>query len=253
MKKQYLGDSKDSFKWDYHDYLTTALKYPVLNIALMMTPDDNSREGKTPSKGYPAKDSIIEFCHELREHPEIDRIIDLPKKTGSDYEVALHKKNEYFENTNRSDYFFGFGSDQDQIVFLDPDNGLEPKKSTKKHVRYSDITKILGQISSTSIISIFHHFRHISFPDDYAQIQKHIKSGYSSAIYWHSLMFVLISNSEQSIRQVELANNKYAESKPVRVITHRKCSSKPLVSYQVKFFRDNISGKQVDSVDKLLF
>jgi len=42
MKKQYLGDSKDSFKWDYHDFLAGELNYPVLNIMLMMTPDDES-------------------------------------------------------------------------------------------------------------------------------------------------------------------------------------------------------------------
>ena len=25
MKRQYLGDSKDSFKWDYHPFLVDAL------------------------------------------------------------------------------------------------------------------------------------------------------------------------------------------------------------------------------------
>jgi hypothetical protein len=47
MKRQYLGDSKDCFKWDYHDYLMSALGYKILNILLMMTPDDKSNDGKT--------------------------------------------------------------------------------------------------------------------------------------------------------------------------------------------------------------
>jgi hypothetical protein len=27
MKLQYLGDSKDSFKWDYHDWLASEMKF----------------------------------------------------------------------------------------------------------------------------------------------------------------------------------------------------------------------------------
>ena len=38
MKLQYLGDSKDSFKWDYHDYLATSLKFSTLKVIFMMTP-----------------------------------------------------------------------------------------------------------------------------------------------------------------------------------------------------------------------
>jgi len=41
MKLQYLGDSKDSFKWDYHDFLARGLGYSKFTIALMMTPDDD--------------------------------------------------------------------------------------------------------------------------------------------------------------------------------------------------------------------
>ena len=47
MKLQYLGDSKDSFKWDYHDFLVAELGYPLLNIALMMTPDDAGNDGQS--------------------------------------------------------------------------------------------------------------------------------------------------------------------------------------------------------------
>jgi len=62
MKLQYLGDSKDSFKWDYHDYLTDALGYNLLNILLMITPDDETNEGKTNPDWFPARKEIIDFC-----------------------------------------------------------------------------------------------------------------------------------------------------------------------------------------------
>ncbi len=66
MKLQYLGDSKDSFKWDYHDFLVSELEYPLLNIALMMTPDNNGNDGKTKSSLFPAKEEIEEFCQYLK-------------------------------------------------------------------------------------------------------------------------------------------------------------------------------------------
>jgi hypothetical protein len=33
MKVQLLGDSKDSFKWDYNDWLASELKVPCLTVA----------------------------------------------------------------------------------------------------------------------------------------------------------------------------------------------------------------------------
>lgn len=35
MKRQYLGDAKDAFKWDYHDYLVSELNCPALVFALI--------------------------------------------------------------------------------------------------------------------------------------------------------------------------------------------------------------------------
>ncbi len=83
MKLQYLGDSKDSFKWDYHDYVTNALGFKVLNILLMMTDDDNTNEGKTKPDWFPARSEIIQFCHELREERAISKIMSLPTKLGT--------------------------------------------------------------------------------------------------------------------------------------------------------------------------
>ena len=65
MKLQYLGDSKDSCTWDYHDYLTDALGFELLNILLMMTPDDNTNEGKTKPDRFPARREIIKFTDDF--------------------------------------------------------------------------------------------------------------------------------------------------------------------------------------------
>lgn len=226
MKLQYLGDSKDSFKWDYHDYLLSEMGYPKFNIALMMTPDDGDNDGNLHPTLFPARSQIIDFCHDIRLKRYIGSINeavacikDLPEKTSALYDVSFHKGATYFTNENRNGYFSDFKNSVNQLVFLDPDNGFEPEKSlNEKHVRYADITQILEQLSDESVVSVFQHHRRKKFPDDFSRIKERIETGYTTAIYWHSLMFVTISKSEDAINRVIKANEKYSDDKPVTVI-----------------------------------
>jgi len=220
MKLQYLGDSKDSFKWDYHDYLACELGYPEFNIALMMTPDDGGNDGKSHPSLFPARNEIIDFCHDLRQSRSIETIKTLPKKTGASYDVLFHKDDRYINIVNRNEYFSNFSNSIDRLVFIDPDNGFEPEKSfNEKHVRYNDISNILKQLSDESVISVFQHHRRKAFINDYACIKERLSSCHSTAIYWHSLMFVAISKSENALNRVISANVKYEKTNPIEVIT----------------------------------
>jgi len=216
MKLQYLGDSKDSFKWDYHDYLISQLGYPIFKIALMMTPDDGGSDGQSHPSLFPARKEIVNFCHDLRRSRSIEAIKALPEKSGASYRVMFHKSGTHLNNSKRKEYFSGLDSTNDQLVFLDPDNGFEPEKScSEKHVAYSDISQILDQVSNNSVVSVFQHFRRIPFSKDYARIRERIQSGHSAAVYWHSLMFVVVSKSETAIQRVVSANQNYAKTNPV--------------------------------------
>ena len=219
MKRQYLGDSKDSFKWDYHDYLISALGYPRLNIILMLTPDDQSRDGKTYPELFPARKTIISFCHNLRKERNVQLLHGLPTATGASYLVNLHKSEIYFTHNNRRQYFSGLPTEGKHLFFLDPDNGFEPERSNnEKHVLYSDIDAIIKQIPGESVISVFQHFRRISFDKDFVRIKERIASGHVTAIYWHSLMFVIITQDKETIGIVSAANNQYSQKNPVRVL-----------------------------------
>jgi hypothetical protein len=219
MKLQYLGDSKDSFKWDYHDYLTSALEYPRLNIIPMLTPDDRSNNGKTRPELYSAKESIIDFCQRLRKEENLNLLQKLPNSTLASYRVDLHKPDTYFTNQKREKYFSEISAEEKCLFFLDPDNGFEPRRSrTKKHVLYSDIEFILNQINEESIISVFQHFRRIPFDKDFAQIKAHFPSNHIAAVYWHFLMFVTIAKTKETIKKVIYANCQYAKKYPVRVL-----------------------------------
>jgi hypothetical protein len=218
MKLQLLGDSKDSFKWDYHDWLASELRCRQLTIALMLTPNDGSGDGRTKAETFPARTAVLRFCRDLQGRPDIEQIKQLPDYTGGSYKVALHKPNDW--PLVRSGYFSGFEAACDQLVFIDPDNGFEPEKSCGEcHVAYDDVARVLGQLNDNSIISIFHHFRRVSFADDFARIRTRLVGCHCTAVYWDPrVMFVAVAKSERMVAAVSEANRKYSRNRPVKVI-----------------------------------
>jgi hypothetical protein len=117
MKVQYLGDSKDSFKWDYHDFLMSKLNYRTFKIILMMTQDDGGNDGNTHASNFPARSEILEFCNQLRNINSIEKIKELPVITSSSYEVCFHKENNFITNENRYAYFSDFEAGGNQLFF----------------------------------------------------------------------------------------------------------------------------------------
>ena len=158
MKRQYLGDSKDSFKWDYLDFLVRTLGYANLQIAWMMTPDDSSPDGRTAPELFHARPEILKFCNSLRSLRDPDRLSELPTSTGAGYGVTLHGSDKYFDNNHRNSYFSGIDGSTDKVLFLDPDNGFEPERSySEKHVLYSEVDRLIKTISPHSVITVFQH------------------------------------------------------------------------------------------------
>lgn len=217
MKLQYLGDSKDAFKWDYLDQLARELDLPTLTVVPMMTADDGGTHGNTPPEDFPANEKIWGFCNELCRERRLDRVRDLPKHTGSAYSVVLHKPDIEFSNQNRGEYFSAVASSTHQLVFADPDNGFEPEgRFDERHIRYDDVTSLLDQVSEDSIVFVFQHFRRIKFPTDFARIRERLGGLPSAAVCWDGrLMFVSVGKSAEAIANVAKANIGYAERRSV--------------------------------------
>lgn len=219
MKRQYLGDSKDCFKWDYHHFLLEAFGYSQLKIAWMMAPDDDGTDGKTSPELYPARPEILRFCKNLRSTLNPALLSKLPTTTGARYKVSFHNPDEHLNGSNRDSYFSGIETGPNQVLFLDPDNGFEPECSfSEKHICYSDVDRIIKTISPDSVVTVFQHHRRKKFPEDFARIRERLPSGYSTAIYWHSLMFVSVTSSLKTIYRVCEINREYAKHHPVEVL-----------------------------------
>jgi hypothetical protein len=219
MKRQYLGDSKDAFKWDYHDFMTRTLGFHHFQIVWMMTPDDKGSQGQTVPERFPARPEILRFCNILRKSRNPGDLVGLPVATCASYIVSPYKSEDFFGNKTRDSYFGDIIREPDRLVFLDPDNGFEPDGGcSEKHVTYAEVERLLNTISPGSIISVFQHHRRKKFDNDFAQIRACLRSGYATAIYWHSLMFITVASSTKMIGRVLEVNREYARGNPVKVI-----------------------------------
>jgi hypothetical protein len=77
---------------------------------------------------------------------------------------------------------------------------------------------VLAQLTDNSIVSVFQIHRRVSFPDDLARIRRRLGGCPSTAVYWHSLMFVTVARCETTIAAVAEANKKYARNRQVKVV-----------------------------------
>lgn len=219
MKRQYLGDSKDSFKWDYHHFLVEELGYNQFKIAWMMTLDDNGPDGKTSPELFPAEPEVLAFCNRLRSCREPSLLTELPATTRAGYSITFHEQDHYLGVENRNSYFSALELKPTQVLFLDPDNGFEPERSfSEKHVRYPEVEAILRKAPPNSVVTVFQHHRRKKFPEDFFRISERLQVGYATAIYWHSLMFVSMSSSIETILRVTEINREYAKVRPVKVL-----------------------------------
>lgn len=218
MKLQYLGDSRDSFKWHYHDYLVNNNSNAgSLGVIPMLRPNNGTTEGGTNSYDYNGSSETQDFCHLLRMNRDISDIRLLPKYTGSNYQLIVHKPLEYYFHQSSKEYFEGIPCTN--ICLLDPCTGFEPKNPNDNHVQYEDIAYFINTLPKRGVFSIYQHFRRKKFTEDFKAISKNLAENShpfclnSCAIFWRSdVMFVQTSKSKDEIRLIHEINIEYASN-----------------------------------------
>ena len=233
MKRQYLGDAKDAFKWDYLDFLTRELGLSVLNVVLMMTPDDDSSHGRTDPagfyKGHQSIDSrgegVVRFCKDLREEQTrqgdmaFSLLNTLPEYTGAKYTVKQHKGLECFASFDvegaRRDYFSDFSADQPQIVFLDPDTGFSPSRPTESHVTHSEVRHMQGNTHDDSVVVVFQDLSRKKPEAYFRDIAGQYDPCQAAAVRWGGRVMLFAFGNSAQIDRVRDINNRYCKNRSV--------------------------------------
>lgn len=175
MKKQYLGDVRDLFKYDLiqqvlrgRSSLQEFTFIPMLTEYDPESQDGNKRDfAKAKKKGRPGANNgrLIEV---LRKYKEVDRdkrdFIEIKEHFKSeDIEVLLYqdKRHKYFNHRMGDDEYFKNIPDDllcKPLVFIDPDIGLQIKNPTNKHLLYREVKDLYGRMDEDSILMIYQHF-----------------------------------------------------------------------------------------------
>jgi hypothetical protein len=160
MRNEFFGDNRDLFKYDLIKEVILGIQ-TINNFTFipMLTKDIGKHGNQIDRNKAKAGFKNMELTTYLDNCIDNDRrnIIEISgyyKKNN--IRINIYKESIYFENRTRQEYFRDIPVDLliKSLVFVDPDNGLEIKKSDKKHILYKEIADIFNRMEN-SILMIF--------------------------------------------------------------------------------------------------
>ena len=166
MKNQYLGDNRDLFKYDLVLKIINARLARNFNFVPMLTPDETDnkngrREGeqrnRSKAKAGWKNRELVEFLD--RFNNENKRDINKLHSYFRSKKCPMKIYEDYFNHPNRHEYFRKLKQSliPKSLICIDPDNGLEVKRSREKHIMYSEVKDLYGCIDKTSILMLFQY------------------------------------------------------------------------------------------------
>ena len=174
MKKQYLGDVRDLFKYDLVQQILKGISslrkftfIPMLTENKPNSGNGNKRNfTSAKKKGRPGtnNDKLMEV---LKKYKEMDpnkrdftKIKMYFKSEGIVMLLYEDKGREYFKHSPGDEYFKNIPESllHKSLVFVDPDIGLQIKKSTKKHLLCREVKYLYDRMDKDSILMIYQHF-----------------------------------------------------------------------------------------------
>ncbi len=164
MKHQYLGDTRDLFKYDLIETLLSTL--PSLTQAFfipMLTPDDGSGHGRRTgyfrTRAGNLNAGLADFLSKLRMRKSRDCFMVRDYFQEKSCEVSFYRAR--FTHRGRGAYFSRIAKKvhglPHTLVFLDPDTGLEVASPGAGHLLYSEVSLIARSLGPGSLLMIYQH------------------------------------------------------------------------------------------------
>lgn len=172
MKNQYFGDNRDLFKYDLICYIKEADLVNHFTFIPMLTKNDNTKQGgernrekaKAGKKNEDLKKFLDKFEDESRR--DIEQLRSFFKKKAINMKI-YYGKGKYFSHESRHKYFDQIAAKllPKSLVLVDPDKGLQIKKSGKEHILYCEVKMLYDRMDRSSVLMIFQFFPRIRTQD----------------------------------------------------------------------------------------
>jgi hypothetical protein len=200
----------------------------------MLTKNDSPNEGnkrdfcnaKSCNSPGTGNEELVAFLEQYKDVTVDERNISYIEShfnsAGHKISIYNRQKDTYFGQHVRKKYFSEIPDEilLKSLIFIDPDIGLEIKRSREKHLLYSEVKSLYKRMDQDSIMMIYQHFPRINHPDYLSmrsQELKEVTGGLPLYISDNEIIFFFLVKNEptkNSLKQV-LCNykNKYKRLK----------------------------------------
>ncbi len=150
MRHEFVGDDRDLFKWS----LILDLAEPDKTIVYvpMARPDERLRSASDPH----LRDDVKQYFRENRMNT-VEAMCPSRMSVASWDCYANETREAYFDDVCR--LLDRDASGTPRVVFLDPDTGMEPRRSSAKHVHVRDasLKAVWRSMRSDDILVVYQH------------------------------------------------------------------------------------------------
>ncbi len=224
MRLQFLGDSRDAFKWDVLHHVVTSTRPAFAELAFvpMLTPDvPTSGHGSTPASRYPCRPAVLKFVHSLAAEPRtLERVASIGSLGGTpSFRVHIHLPSRYLSFGWQRHFYWQPLVERplaETLVFLDPDNGFETDtQAGPQHLRFGEAATLLSVLPETSALTVFQYRpQGQSWDKVFGRIGESFPPAFRfAAIHDGQLAFIFIGHTGR-LRAVALAVASYADAQP---------------------------------------
>lgn len=159
MRYQFFLDARDYVKYALLDDLMSQLNLAQLTLIWMLTPDVGNTHGSRRPKFDPSRPALNEFFQQ-DPRPSLWDVKGYFEQRGYRCTSYRDQPAGYITRVNRDEYFASIGDEllKDALVFLDPDNGVEPRGGASPlHVRLEELQQLWGRMDDRSVLVIYQH------------------------------------------------------------------------------------------------
>jgi hypothetical protein len=220
VKNQYFGDNRDLFKYDLVQQIIEKRLAHHFTFIPMLTKNDDTKQGdernREKAKAGRKNRDLIEFLNRFNNKSERDiRHLDVWFKKQN---IKIETFRDYFYNAERVKYFQEARRRllPESVICVDPDKGLQIKKSGKEHILYCEVKMLYDRMDKSSILMIFQYRpRMEKWKDCCRRISEQLKKEVgNSPIYISddpSVFFFLTKENESLRESLSRVIKKYRE------------------------------------------
>jgi hypothetical protein len=205
MRYQFFLDARDYIKYALLDDLMAQLEPGQLSLIWMLTSDVGNTHGNRHPR-FDASRPALNAFFERDPRPNLWDVSDYFNRRGYICNSYGDQPEDFFTATNRAEYFKSIPTNllKNALVFLDPDNGVEPRTGPKtSHVRLAELQGLWNRLSGESVLVIYQHKPRVAAAEYWPDVSRRVGDAIGNevlALPFGDVGFLLAS--QRNLREV---------------------------------------------------